>query len=108
MPESVCLTDDLKPIAPGGRIEVDYVGAKRFAGAEGKNAAIEAPDHLRQLDAGGLQMALHANVHLERRRETRRIHNGGTKLCCGRALRCQAGMTRPIAVAALAIDALGH
>ena len=87
--QTICLVDDFKPILAGVRIEVDDIGAERLPGAEGKDTAIEAADHLRQLDAGGLQMTLHADVHLQRGREPRRIHDSGPKLF-GSCRRCDA------------------
>ena len=80
LPEAVCLVDDLKPIPAGSRVEVHDVVAERLSGAEGEDRAVEAPDHLRQLDAGGLQVTLHADVHLQRGREPRRIDDRRTKL----------------------------
>src|SRR5690242_19585932 len=61
--QTVRLVDDLKPVSSGVRIEVDHIGTERLPRAKRKGAAIEAADHLRQLDAGGLEMTLHADIH---------------------------------------------
>jgi len=84
------------------------VRSQRLSGPEGKDAAIEAPDHLRQLHARGLEMALPADVHLERRRQARRIHDRGAKLLRGSTVRRQLRMTRSITMTAFAIDPISH
>src|SRR5262249_39217955 len=106
--KTIRLIDDLEAVAAFGHIEMHYGGAEGLTRTEGKDVAVEAADHLRQLDARGLQMALHADVHLERGREACRVHDGGANLLNCRAPRCQVGMPPSIVVAPLAVDALGH
>src|SRR3982751_2943424 len=53
-------------------------------------------------------MALHADVHLECRRQSRGIHDGGAKLFAGCAVGCEFAMPRAVAMTPLAIDAVGE
>src|SRR5215831_3202548 len=63
--KAVRLVDDLEAIAAFLGVEVNDVGAEGLPRAKGEYAAIEAADHLRQFDACGFQVTLHADVHLK-------------------------------------------
>src|SRR5262249_61674702 len=78
--EPVCLIDNLEAVAAFLSVEVNDVGAERLSRTKGEHAAIEAPGHLRQFDARGFQMTLHADVHLERGRKVCRVYDRGAYL----------------------------
>src|SRR5215472_16765914 len=65
LPEPIRLVDNFEPIPTTSNVEMRHVGAERLSQAEGKDSPVEAAEHLWQLDTVGLEMALHADVHLK-------------------------------------------
>src|SRR6185312_9510824 len=61
---------------PGARrmVESQQEVAERFSRNKRKWPAVKAPDQAGKRAAGGLQMALHANIHLQIRTQPRRVH----------------------------------
>src|SRR5262249_55675878 len=81
---------------------------QRLAGPVGEHAAREANDRVRQTEAGGFQMALHAELELPFRTEPGRVYNIRRSFPGGRLSRLHGlDMRPPGPMASLAIDALG-
>ena len=95
--------------AAGGVVEGELEIRERLAGAEGARAAVEAADDGGKSGAGGLQVALHAQIHAQFRAEAGGIHDAGANLLNGGAGGLDgAEVLRSGAVAALAVDAFGQ
>ena len=76
-------------------------------GAKENGSTFETTNHPRQFCAGGLQMTLHTNIHLEFRSQTRRVYDGGSDLRCLRfTTRGEFDVPRPGTMTPLAIDTL--
>src|SRR5437773_6712541 len=112
LPQPVSLTYYLELIpatGPGRLVEVHHIRAQRFARPERKRLALRTAYHSGQLRAGGLQVALHTDVHLQLRTQPRRIDDSGPDFLPRRSsARGQLRMTRSGAMAALTVDALSQ
>ena len=104
--------DDFKLLVvpgAGGVVEGEHEILQRLAGAEGEGAAVEAADDCGKRGAGGLQVALHAQVHAQFRAEAGGIDDAGANLLAGGAGGLDGAQVLGAgAVAALAIDAFGQ
>src|SRR5580704_179762 len=104
--------DDLVLVIPsgaGGMIEKDHEFAERLSRPVRERASIKSSDRIRQPEAGGFEMALHAHLHPWTGSQAFGIED---RLACvlrrsARRLR-RAHVIRPGAMAALAIDPFGQ
>jgi hypothetical protein len=85
---------------PRGVIEMNSIFPQRLARTEGKRAAVPANDGVGQPRTGGFQVALHADVELQLRRQSGRIHDGGPERFivaapCGGHVRIAGPMAAP-------------
>ncbi len=95
--------------AAGRVIEEEHEIAQRLAWIVGERAAAVTLDGMRQGEAGGLQVALQADLHLTIAAQPRGIDDGGAHLVGGRSGGMRsAHMVAARTVAALAIDAFGE
>src|SRR5215831_5261152 len=98
-------------LVPAARraIEIDLKAAERLAGPIGERSSTIALDRMRQLLAGGLEVALHAHLQLAFGAQPRRIDDRSAYGSDRRA-RCprRANVVAPRPVAPLAIDPFGQ
>ena len=93
----------------GGVIKIQDEVLQWLAGNIGERLSIKPSNQRGKAAACRLQVALHANIHLEFRTESRRIHNARAYVCWpGARGLCYANVPTAGTVASLTVDSLGQ